>query len=302
TADHRLRRRHDRPVRARVRDGAVMARIKDSSIDAVRGAIDIVDLIGARTQLRKVGGRFLGRWPFHGERTPSFNVHPAKQGYHCFRRRGRGRAGPVVRARQNLDLSGAIPRLADRCHVELEYEDEEPKQNGERRRRERLLALLEQATAFYERYLWDTAAGAPVRAYLAERGLKEEVCREFRLGLAPRGTMLVPKAREQGFAPQELAAAGLSRRGGGDHLRGRLLFPLADMRGRVVGFQARKLSDDDPLRAKYVNSPEGELFRKGNLLYGLHAARTAIAKHGRAVVVEGNTDVLALRQAGIEPV
>ena len=279
-----------------------MARIKDSSIDAVRAAIDIVDLIGARTQLRKVGGRFLGRCPFHEERTPSFNVDPAKQVYHCFGCGVGGDAVTFVRESENLDFVGAIEWLADRFHVELEYEDEDPKQNADRRRRERLLALLEQATAFYERYLWDTAAGAPVRAYLTERGLAEEVCREFRLGLAPRGTKLVPKAQAQGFTPQELAAAGLSRRGGGDYFSGRLLFPLADARGRVVGFQARRLSEDDPLRAKYVNSPESELFRKGNLLYGLHVARAAIAKHGRAVVVEGNTDVLALRPAGVEPV
>jgi DNA primase len=186
--------------------------------------------------------------------------------------------------------------------VELEYEDESPRQDAERKRRQRLHALLEQATRFYERYLWDTDAGEPVREYLAGRGLAEDVCREFRLGLSPRGSQLVPKARAQGFSAEELQAAGLAGRRGGDYFSARLLFPLSDARGRVVGFQARRLSDDDPLKAKYVNSPEGELFRKGDLLYGLHAARNAIAKHRRAIVVEGNTDVLALRQSGVEPV
>jgi DNA primase len=127
------------------------------------------------------------------------------------------------------------------------------------------------------------------------------VCREYRLGLALGGQSLARKAREKGFAQAELTSAGLVNRRGNDYFSGRLLFPLADARGRIRGFQARKLREDDPLRAKYVNSPEGELFRKGSLLYGLDRARAAIAKQERAIVVEGNTDVLALRQAGLEP-
>ena len=279
-----------------------MARIKDTSVDAVRAAIDMVELVGGRTQLRKTGARYTGRCPFHEERTPSFSVNAVDKLYYCFGCGAKGDAITFVRDTENLDFAGAIEWLGERFRVTLEYEDESPRQDAERRRRERLLALLEQAASFYERYLWDTAAGEPVRAYLAERGLGEDVCRAFRLGLAPRGSMLVPKAREQGFTADELGAAGLAGRRGGDYFSGRLLFPLADARGRVVGFQARRLGDDDPLKAKYVNSPEGELFRKGALLYGLHAGRNAIAKHGRAIVVEGNTDVLALRQAGVEPV
>ena len=184
----------------------------------------------------------------------------------------------------------------------LEYEESSPEQDRQRRQRERLFALLEQATSFYERHLWDSPRGEAARAYLESRGLGEEVCRHYRLGLAPGGATLARKAREKGFTAQELAAAGLVNRRGNDYFNGRLLFPLADARGRVRGFQARKLREDDPLRAKYVNSPEGELFRKGDLLYGLDRARTAIAKQERAVVVEGNTDVLALHQAGLEPV
>jgi DNA primase len=162
--------------------------------------------------------------------------------------------------------------------------------------------LLEAATSFYERYLWDSQAGSLARDYLAGRGLGEEVCRQYRLGLALGGTTLTRKALERGFTREELVAAGLINRRGNDYFSGRLLFPLADARGRVLGFQARKLREDDPLKAKYVNSPEGELFRKGDLLYGLDRARAAIAKQDRAVVVEGNPDVLALSQAGIEPV
>src|SRR5439155_24156934 len=169
-------------------------------------------------------------------------------------------------------------------------------QEAERSRRERLLALLEEAMSFYERYLWDAVASGPVRAYLSGRGLGEDVCREYRLGLAPGGQTLSRKAREKGFSTEELRAAGLVNRRGNDYFSGRLLFPLADERGRVRGFQARQLHEDDPLKAKYVNSPEGELFRKGDLLYGLDRARAAVTKQDRAVIVEGNTDVLALRQ------
>ena len=161
--------------------------------------------------------------------------------------------------------------------------------------------MLDQAAAFFERHLWDGPSGVPVREYLASRGLGEEVAREFRLGLSP-GQGLAAKAREKGFTAEELRAAGLTNQRGSDYFPPRLMFPLADARGRVIGFQARKLHDDDPLKGKYVNSPESELFKKSNVLYGLHLARPSIAKQDRAVVVEGNTDVIALRQAGFEPV
>ena len=137
-----------------------------------------------------------------------------------------------------------------------------------------------------------------MRAYLGERGLTEEVCRDFRLGLSPGGDRLAVKAREKGYSQDELLAAGLVNRRGNDYYAGRLVFPLSNARGRVLGFGARRLHDDDPIKAKYVNSPEGELFRKSRIVYGLHRARAAIAKQDEAVVVEGYTDVLALHQRG----
>src|SRR5207342_3654284 len=164
-----------------------------------------------------------------------------------------------------------------------------------------LYALLEQTTVFFERLLWEGDAGVRVRAYLSERGLGDEIAKEFRLGLSP-GRGMAEKARERGFSLDELKAAGLATTRGSDYFPQRLMFPLADARGRIVGFQARKLREDDPLRGKYVNSPEGDLFHKGSILYGLHLAKTAIGKQDFAAVVEGNTDVIALRQAGFEPV
>ena len=268
----------------------------------VVAAADMVEVVSGRTPLRRASGsRFTGRCPFHEEKTPSFSVNPVDKLYYCF---GCGKGGDLisfVRETENLDFVGAIEWLADRFRVTLEYEEASPRIEAERKRRDRLYALLEQTTTYFERLLWDGDAGAPVRAYLAERGLGEEVAREFRLGLSP-GRGLAEKAAEKGFGRDELRAAGLATVRGGDYFPPRLMFPLADARGRVVGFQARKLSEDDPLHGKYVNSPEGDLFKKGAILYGLHLARMAISKQDRAAVVEGNTDVIALRQAGFEPV
>lgn len=279
-----------------------MARIKDSAVREVVAAVDMVELVAARTQLRRVGGRYTGRCPFHEERTPSFSVNPQDKLYYCFGCGAGGDAITFVRETEQLDFAQAVEWLAERFRVPLEYEEGSPAVDAKRRKLERLNALLERATSFYERYLWETEAGAPAREYLASRGFGEDVCREFRLGLAAEGATLVRRALEEGYTREELAGAGLVNRRGNDYFSGRLLFPLSDARGRVCGFQARKLLENDPLPAKYVNSPEGELFRKGDLLYGLDKARRSIAKQDRAVVVEGNADVIALRQAGLEPV
>jgi DNA primase len=279
-----------------------LPRIKESCVRDVVAAADMVEVVSTRTALRRSSGsRYMGRCPFHEERTPSFSVNPVEKLYYCF---GCGKGGDVVsflRESENLDFVGAIESLAERFRVPIEYEEASPRQEKARRRRERLQQVLEHATVFFERYLWESRAGEPVRAYLDGRGLGEDAAKEFRLGLSP-GRGLGDKARERGFTFDELKAAGLVNARGNDYFPPRLMFPLQDARGRVVGFQARKLHEDDPLRGKYVNSPEGELFHKSAILYGLHLARQAIAKQDRAIVVEGNTDVIALRQSGLEPV
>ena len=278
-----------------------MARIKDSSVEAVKAAAEILPLVEDYVRLRKAGTTYKGLCPFHQERTPSFTVTPSRGTFKCFGCGEGGDAIAFVEKIENVDFVGAIDLLGRRFGIEIEYEEISPEAERERRRRERLHTLLERATAFYERMLWDSEQGAFAREYLASRGLGEEVCRAFRLGYAPGGASLVKRATQEGYEQGELLAAGLARVGG-DYFQRRLLFPLADARGGVRGFQARKLHDDDPLPPKYVNSPESELFRKGDLLYGLDSGRQAIAKEDRAVVVEGNTDVLALRQAGFLPV
>lgn len=276
-----------------------MALIKPSSVEEVKAAADMVEVVQARTQLRRVGSRWQGRCPFHEERTPSFSVNPADKLFYCFGCQKGGDLITFVQETEGLEFAQAIEWLADRYRIQLEYEESSPQLEAGRRRRERLLALMEQAATFYGRHLWETEAGEPVRAYLAERGLLEEVCRDFRLGLSPGGTVLAEKARTKGYSQDELVAAGLVNRRGNDYFAGRLVFPLADSRGRVLGFGARRLHEDDPIPAKYVNSPEGELFRKGSLVYGLDRARAAVAKEDQAVIVEGYTDVLALHQAGL---
>ena len=279
-----------------------MARIKDESVERVKAAMEILPLVEDVVRLRKAGSTYKGLCPFHSERTPSFTVSPARGTFKCFGCGEGGDAITFVEKSENLDFVGAIELLASRFGVELEYEEASPEQEQKRRRDERLRALLERAAEFYARVLWDSEPGAGAREYLASRGLGEDVCREFRLGYAPQGATLTRRALQEGYTQEELLAVGLANRRGNDYFQRRIVFPLADARGRVRGFQARKLHDDDPLQAKYVNSPEGELFRKGDLLYGLDTARQAIAREDRAVVVEGNTDVLALRQAGFAPV
>jgi DNA primase len=278
-----------------------MARITDSSKREVIETADMVEVVSGRTQLRKQGARYVGRCPFHEERTPSFSVNPQEKLFYCFGCQKGGDVITFVKETEQLEFAEAVEWLAERFRVTLEYEEVSPRLEESRRRRDRLYALLDQAALFYERHLWESAAGAPVREYLEGRGLGETICREFQLGLSP-GTGLAQKAQQKGFTREELRAAGLTNARGNDYFPQRLMFPLADARGRIVGFQARKVREDDPLRGKYVNSPEGELFHKSAVLYGLNLARHAIAKQERVVVVEGNPDVIALRQIGFEPV
>jgi DNA primase len=277
-----------------------MALIKRTSVEEVVAAADMVEIVSGRTQLRRSGAQWTGRCPFHDDQNPSFSVNAVEKLYHCFTCGEGGDLIKFVRETEGLEFASAVEWLADRYGVQLEYEETAPGFEARRSRRDRLYALLEAAAKFYERHLWDSQAGEPVRAYLGERGLTEEICRRFRLGLSPGGDRLAAKARAKGYSQEELVAAGLVNRRGNDYFASRLVFPLADARGRVLGFGARRLSEDDPIKAKYVNSPEGELFRKSSIVYGLDRARATVAKESRAVVVEGYTDVLALHQRGLE--
>jgi len=281
-----------------------MPRYTDDSRERVRDAVDFVELVGARTELRAAGPRRMtGLCPFHDERTPSFGIDPVERLYHCF---GCGAGGDVFKfamETEGLDFSGALEALAERAGVELEREAEDPRDAERRARRERLLALLERTAAYYVRVLWESGEAAPAREYVAGRGLEEGVLRAFRVGFSPHAwDRVVSASRRAGYSESELLAAGLGRRrrdGPGliDSFRGRIMFPLADFKGHVLGFGARALDPDD--KPKYLNTAESDLFHKGSMVYGADLARAAAARAGRLVLVEGYTDVIALRQAGI---
>jgi DNA primase len=280
-----------------------MAQFTGDSIERVKEAADIVEVVSAYTDLRRSGTRFSGLCPFHDERTPSFSVDPAAKLYHCF---GCGVGGDVIKfveEKEGLSFPDAVESLADRYGVELQREREDPRAEEQRKRRTRLGELLERTAAFYGSFLWESPQARKARDYLAGRGLGEDVLREFGVGFAPGkwDTVLV-RGQRAGYSVEEMRAAGLvqaSQKGRGDYdaFRSRIMFPIRDARGRVQGFGGRAVLPDQ--KPKYKNSPEGELYRKRRTLFAIDRARPAITKEGRAVVVEGYTDVLASHQAGI---
>ncbi len=280
-----------------------MALISHESVERVKQAADIVEVISAHTDLRRQGARYVGLCPFHDERTPSFSVEPTEKLYHCF---GCGVGGDVIKfveEKDGLNFAEAVELLADRYGVELEREQEDPRAEAKRQRRRRLEQLLDRAAAFYSSYLWESEEAGKARDYLARRGLREEGLRSFGVGYAPSAwDKLLVRGQRAGFSVEELRGVGLAQRGrsGGDYdrFRERIMFPIRDRRGRVLGFGGRAMREDQG--AKYVNTAETEFFHKSQILYGVDQAKAAIAKAGRAVVVEGYTDVLALHQAGIE--
>jgi DNA primase len=208
-----------------------------------------------------------------------------------------------VRETDGLDFAEAIEHLAERYGVALEREEEDERAEEARRRRERLMRLLDRTATFYARYLWESAEAKAARDHMAARGLGEETLRAFRVGYAPSAwNRVLVAGQRDGYAPEEMVAAGVAQHGrqGGyyDRFRARITFPLADARGRVLGFGARAVRDSQ--KPKYLNSSENELYRKGRHLFGIDHARAPAARAGRVIVVEGYTDVLALHGVGIE--
>ena len=283
-----------------------MARYKDDSIERVRDAIDMVSLVGARTDLRKAGvSRFEGLCPFHDERTPSFGIDPVKKLYHCFGCGAGGDAIDFVRETEGVGFIDAIELLADRFGVELEVAEEDPAEAQRRAQRQRLFTLLDRTAAYYERVLWEAPEADAARSYLESRGLRRETLEKFRVGYSPSAwDRVLLLSRRAGFSEAEMLDTGLLTRNRQgrvyDRFRGRIMFPLWDSRGRVIGFGGRAMGEERG--AKYINTPESRLFHKGNEVYAGHLARAAAAKAREVVVVEGYTDVIALHQAGFENV
>ncbi len=280
-----------------------MGLISSESLERVKQAADIVEVISAHTDLRRQGSRWVGLCPFHEERTPSFSVDAQEKLYHCF---GCGVGGDTIKfieEKEGLGFAEAVELLADRYGVELEREREDPRAEAKRQQRRRLAELLDRTATFYAAYLWDSEEATKAREYLAERGLGEEVLRAFDVGYAPSAwDKVLLRGQRAGFKVEELRGVGLVQRGRGggeyDRFRSRIMFPIRDRRGRTLGFGGRAMRSDQG--AKYVNTAETDFFHKSHMLYGIDLAKAAIAKAGRALVVEGYTDVLALHQAGFE--
>lgn len=283
-----------------------MPRYTDDSRERVRVAVDMVDLVQTRTELKRSGGAsYMGRCCFHEERSPSMSVDADRKLYHCFGCHAGGDCFNFVQEVEGTDFTGAIEFLAQRYGVQLEIVDDDPRAAARRKREQQLLALVERAAAYYERLLWMSPEGEDARNYLLGRGLTEDALKTYRVGFAPNGwDKLVTASDKAGVNAQMLIDAGLAlpkKSGGGlpnDRFRGRITFPLCDARGQVRGFGARAMSPDD--KPKYLNTSENELFHKGRQLFGLHLARSGAARSGVVVLVEGYTDVIALRQIGVE--
>jgi DNA primase len=275
-----------------------VSRYTPDSKERVRDAVDMVALVSARTDLRRAGpNSYEGLCPFHDERTPSFSVEPAQKVYYCFGCEAKGDAFTFVQETEGVDFKGALELLADRCGVELQVEAEDPKETQRRQRRERLLELLGRTAAYYERQLWEAHEARHAREYLEGRGLGEEALRSFHVSAWDRVLM---GSRRAGFTEQELYVTGLAQRskqGLYDRFRGRIMFPLADVRGRVLGFGARAMRDEQG--PKYLNTSDNEVYHKGQHLYGADVARLHATRAGEVVLCEGYTDVIALHQAGM---
>jgi DNA primase len=281
----------------------VAGRIKDEDVRAVRDAVPIDSVVSEYLQLRNAGGGNLkGLCPFHDEKSPSFQVSPSKGLYHCF---GCGEGGDTlafVMKVDHLSFTEAVERLAARAGITLRYEEGSHIPGRQQGERIRLVEAHRAAAAFYAEQL-GSAEAEIARVFLAGRGFDQSAAEHFGVGYAPAGwDHLVRYLRGKGFSDKELITAGLaseSRRGGAiDRFRGRLIWPVRDITGEVVGFGARRLRDDDQ-GPKYLNTPETPLYHKSQVLYGIDLAKKEIARTGRAVVVEGYTDVMACHLAGV---
>ncbi len=277
-------------------------RIRDEDIALVRERSAIEEVVGEYLQLRSAGGGSLkGLCPFHDEKTPSFNVTPARGLWYCFSCSEGGDVIKFVQRIDNLGFTEAVERLANRAGIELRYEQGGHIPGQEQSQRRRLIEAHKAAAQFYAEQL-DSPAALAGRDFLSSRGFELADARRFGVGYAPaEWETLTKHLRGRGFTETELLAGGLAsqgRRGLIDKFRGRLIWPIADLTGDVIAFGARKLAADDD-GPKYLNTPETPLFKKSAVLYGADMAKRDIAQRRQAVLVEGYTDVMACHLAGI---
>ena len=274
-----------------------------SSVDQIKSKIDIVSLISSYIKLEKAGANFKGRCPFHNEKTPSFFVSPDRGSYDCFGCQVKGDIFTFVQEFEGLDFVGSLKVLADRAGVELEQF-----KGGEKSERERLFSVLEMAVFFYEKKLSENKDALD---YLHNRGLTDESIKNFRVGFAPNDwRQLHEYLCTKGVSEKDMLAVGLVKQKDSvtnafssqsscyDTFRGRIMFPIADSSGRVVGFSGRILVADDK-SPKYLNTPETELFNKSEILFGLDKAKKDIRLKDYSILVEGQMDLVMMHQAGL---
>jgi len=282
-----------------------MARIiSKKTLEEIRTRNDIVDVVGSHIALKRAGSSFKANCPFHKEKTPSFHVNPQRQIYHCF---GCGAGGDVfgfIMQYEGVDFTTAVKMLADRAGVPLELEEGKPGESG----KNELLKLHAEIARFYHKVLLDHKSAEHAREYIKKRDLSSESVEEFMLGYAPdRWDTVTQWAEKNKFTAEQVNASGLLSQSAGeggkkrkyDRFRGRLMFPISDGQGRIIGFSGRILAEDAK-GAKYVNSPETLLFHKSRVLYGLDKARREIVETREAVIVEGQIDVIMCHQAGFK--
>ncbi len=271
--------------------------ILDEDVARVREQTDIVAVISQYTSLKRVGQRWSGLCPFHAEKSPSFSVNATDGLYHCFGCKASGDAITFVREIEHLDFPGAVEYLAGKAGIALRYTDAE---EGEgRKRRGRLLDLADRAADWYHERLRTSPDAAAARRYLRSRGFDAEEVTRYRLGWAPDGWDLLTRALRAPQADMEAVGLGFVNRAGRpqDFFRSRILFPITDERGRVIGFGGRKLPDADG--PKYQNSRDNELYNKSKALYGLSSAKADVVAHNEVVICEGYTDVIGFDRAGV---
>jgi DNA primase len=272
--------------------------------ERIRSASDIVDVIGSYVPLKRAGANFTALCPFHKEKSPSFNVNPQKQIFHCFGCHKGGDVFTFVKDYENIGFMDAIRRLAERAKIPLEFEDN-PAAQESRHIKEQLLEIHDRIAQRWQSALANEAAGQVARDYLAKRGVAEEAIKLFRLGAAPDAwDDTVNWAKSKSYDLEVMEKAGLiihhAEKGSHyDRFRGRLIFPICDEQGRVVGFSGRVLSGDEKT-AKYVNSPETPIFTKSKIFYGLDKSKRAILDAGHAIICEGQLDLIACFMGGVQ--
>lgn len=278
--------------------------IPPDKLEQIRAASDIVDVIGAVLPLKRAGANFTALCPFHKEKSPSFNVNPHRQIFHCFGCHKGGDVFTFIREYENLSFIEAVKRLADRASIPLEFENQ-PGQQQARHLKEALLQMHEGIAQRWQNALANDANGQIARDYLAKRGVPAEAIKLFRLGYAPDAwDDTVNWAKSKSYELPLVEQGGLIIRKEEtdryyDRFRGRLMFPICDEQGRIIGFSGRVLSGDEKT-AKYVNSPETPIFTKGKVFFGLDKSKRAILDAGFAIICEGQLDLIACYMAGVK--